>query len=519
LIHIAHDPNLCYFGCEKTDILLERLIDFYAKDGDYIKAEKSLSLARFDRPFASVITALKDHPDRIISLVSKNLIDVAVLEAAIETLSKQLHVKHAMQILRSMREPPVRLLGILLATVSASESEEAGTLAFQAFQEAQTFMSPDKEAFHATLQACMKSGLLREVDTIANQCSILFSFDEAKAMLECWKLSGSREGAQKTREQLDSIKNPGVFAYNVLLYSIVMSANPATGQLLFSAYNDMKKNGQEPDDLTYDIILDFNFQSGEADDVDRAEQMFAHLQKRQQHHYEALIKGWLALKETKRARDAFFRQVEDYVNERGFGDICPSQELVSAITKQFLRHKRLLKAHHFVEDVNDLWLADYLPDQPDEQETLKPLLDAWGMSSFEGKDVYIDDILNYFQDFEEEDNALPIPEEPEEPEHPFRAPGDDPHGYDEPLFYQMEGLSDDEDKIDFPEAVEPDFDQFGDVYVDPASYPEEEEDPLTPGAYRRRGHWVNLPDNAFVDSSDEEDNDTIDPEETESTKS
>ena len=104
-------------------------------------------------------------------------------------------------------------------------------------------------------------------------------------------------------------------------------------------------------------------------------------------------------------------------------------------------------ADHFVEDMTDLWLADYIPRGPN-KSTIRILMDAWGMSDDPAKEVYLKDIVNLFADVYGNDNDGNTVKVPVEPDLPFEPAGNipNPPGTQEELnFYEMDGLSSDDD--------------------------------------------------------------------------
>ena len=326
-------------------MVLGSLLDLYVERGLVEPAKRIIELFRLQKPHEALVTILADQDeiDNALSVVETHPLP-AVVEAAVrgfadrpdivlqifDTLKRNNKLPHAKQI-RSW-------LHIVLENLAASP--QTGKKAYDMVLQTSDMATPSDVSYKLAIEACLFSGLLFEANELAHR---VHSFDDKDTRLvRLWPERGTRQAAAQTAAMLARLNTPSMLAYNVYMYSVIMSAHPKTGAQIEEILQEARELKLKPDAVSFELAIDFLSQSS-SEDVARAETIFNSLERPKREYYDFIIAGHIRLRNARGARKMIFKQVEDFVN---FKDptLQPNLDFVYSTTRTFIKSNEIGKA-------------------------------------------------------------------------------------------------------------------------------------------------------------------------------
>jgi hypothetical protein len=191
-------------------------------------------------------------------------------------------------------------------------------------------------------------------------------------------------------------------AYTLVMIAWLNSGTPESSERAWQVYEWMKADNVIPKIFTFVTLIPYYACSNQPDLILKADELLGDMEvidsddvRPDNRFYSLVIKGWIAIGDSKRALAVANRLIDAYI-QGGCQGIEPDPECFDLVVDALLQSKDINLATRFVDTIQDVKKKGCLSSGVS-TSTLAQLVDSWRMSTHPEKDVHIATLEGYIE--------------------------------------------------------------------------------------------------------------------------
>jgi pentatricopeptide repeat protein len=284
-------------------------------------------------------------------------------------------------------------------------------------------VKPNVVCFTLAIKACLQSGNLDDALMFLDQMETsevqpnIYTYNE---ILHYWSSRNNKMAAERAelflkrlRKRASSQRDPSSaddraslaldsYAYTLVMIAWLNSGTPEASERAWLIYEWMKADNVIPKIFTFVTLIPYYACSNQPDLMLKADALLGDMEvidsddvRPDNRFYSLVLKGWIAIGDSKRALGVANRLIDAYI-EGGCQGIEPDPQNFDLVVDALLHSKDISLATRFVDAVQDWKKKGVLPNGIS-IPTLAQLVDSWRLSTNPEKDVQIATLESYME--------------------------------------------------------------------------------------------------------------------------